>query len=72
MSDSKRIREFADGELYFWIEAEGSIHLKAVSPFGDPVELTSEEAKELGEALLDAARHLDPLTIQKATEQKND
>ena len=37
---------------YFWIEQGETIHIKAASSFGDPVELTEKEAKKFspGEA----------------------
>ena len=37
----------------------GSIHMKVVSSYGDPVELTSVEAKLLAQALLHFAAELD-------------
>ncbi len=46
-------------EAYMWIENGSSIHLKAVSPYGDPIELTADEAREIGEALLKLAAQLD-------------
>ena len=49
----------ADGDIYFWIDQESSIHIKAVTPHSDPVELTSSEAIELGNALLAMAQQLD-------------
>ena len=48
-----------DGEVSLWIADGGSIHLNAVSPYGDPTELTAELARELAAALLEAARLLD-------------
>ena len=54
------VLKFAGGELYFWIEHESSIHLKAVSSHGDPIELTAEDAREIAAALLSAAEQLDP------------
>jgi len=40
------------GEVELWVTDDLTIHLKAVTRFGDPVELGSEEAKSLAEALL--------------------
>jgi hypothetical protein len=48
-------------EARMWIEQESSIHLKAVSPHGDPIELTAEKAREIASALLQLAAELDAL-----------
>ncbi len=42
-----------DDELMMWVEDENSIHIKAVSQYGDPVELTFDQAEELALRLLD-------------------
>lgn len=57
-SDNKRV-VLSDGEISVSVEQESSIHLKAVSPFGDPVELNAEEAKELAALLLKFAEEID-------------
>jgi len=49
------------GEAYAWIEQDSSIHLKAASQDGDPVEMTAEEARELGRVLLGLADRLTQL-----------
>jgi hypothetical protein len=49
------------GEASVWIEQQTSIHLKAVSPQGDPIELTVEEARALASALLSLADELQSL-----------
>lgn len=41
-----------DDELATWVEDESSIHIKAVSKEGDPVELDFDEAEELAHRLL--------------------
>jgi hypothetical protein len=46
----------SDGDAYCWAEHESSVMLKAVTKFGDPVELTAAEATELAHALLKAAK----------------
>jgi len=46
------------GEAYLWIEQENSIHLKAASKCGDPVEMTAEEARALAHVLLELADRL--------------
>jgi hypothetical protein len=49
---------FSGGEVYLWIEQGSSIHIKAVTQHGDPVELNENEAEELGKALIEMARLL--------------
>ena len=48
-----------DGEVRAWIEQDSSIHLKVVSPFGDPVELTVDMAREVAQLLMRLADELD-------------
>ncbi len=43
--------KIANGEVYFWTEHGTSIHIKAITSFGDPVELSMLEAEELAEKL---------------------
>ncbi|MBV8859491.1 MAG: hypothetical protein JOZ02_21345 [Acidobacteria bacterium] len=50
---------FQVGEAYVWAEQGTSIQLKAVTEFGDPVELTAEEAGRLAQVLTDLAKSLD-------------
>jgi hypothetical protein len=59
MGERISVKKFSDGDVYLWIEQESSIHLKAVTQHGDPVELTSHEAEELGKTLIEMARDLD-------------
>ncbi len=61
MSAEANLNKFSDGDVYFWIEQEGAICLKAVTSHGDPVELTAIEAKEIATALLAAAQKLETL-----------
>ena len=58
MSTSSEPQKFADGDVSFWIEQDSSIHLKASSSHGDPVELSAEEARSIGLALAETARTL--------------
>lgn len=55
--DAKKEEVFSisSGEAYCWPEQESSVMLKAVTKYGDPVELSKEEAIELAGALLKAA-----------------
>lgn len=41
----------ANGEINLWIEQDSSIHLKSGTDYGDPVELSKEEAEKLIEVL---------------------
>ncbi|ROM15524.1 hypothetical protein BK643_23580 [Pseudomonas protegens] len=50
--------ESSDGDVRLWIEQGSAIHLKAISPHNDPVELTAEQALELAQALQRLARRL--------------
>ena len=61
MADADRVKKFSDGEVRLWIEQESSIHIKAVTQYGDPVELTEHEAEELGKTLIEMARFLECL-----------
>jgi hypothetical protein len=53
--------EYPADDVYAWIEQESSIMLKAVTAFGDPVELSADEARSIAAALLDLAARLDGL-----------
>jgi hypothetical protein len=53
--------QFADGDVYFWIEQDSSIMLTAATKHGDPVELTAKEARKIAEALLKTASELEKL-----------
>lgn len=64
MSSKQQVQKFAGGEVYFWLEQE-SIHLKAASGHGDPVELTANEARQIGSALIAMAQKLDELDSPK-------
>ncbi len=52
--DQKRFFSPVDG-VSLWIEQGSSIHLKSIAAFGDPVELTAEEARQIAKALQDLA-----------------
>jgi hypothetical protein len=49
--ESIMVHEFSNGEIKLWVENETSIHLKAITTFGDPVELNAEEAIEISTLL---------------------
>ena len=46
---------FSDGEVYISLEDSGAVHLRAATAHGDPVELTSEEARAIADCLRDRA-----------------
>lgn len=50
--------ESSEGAVRLWVEQGSSIHLKAISPHNDPVELTAEQALELAQALQRLASRL--------------
>ena len=47
-----------DEHLKVWIEQDTSIHLKAVTDRGDPVELTENDARQLEKILLQYADYI--------------
>ena len=49
--NSNRV-DLSAGEIVLWTVNDTSIHLKAATPHGDPVELSAEEARELAEHLM--------------------
>lgn len=55
-------REFAQpaDDVVCWLEYDRSIMLKAVTRFGDPVELTADAARDIAAALLALAERLEP------------
>lgn len=42
----------AQGEVRAWLDKERNLHLKAVTEFGDPVELTEVELSDLISGLI--------------------
>ena len=58
MNEKKEVFSVSNGEAYCWAEQQSSVMLKAVTTFGDPVELTKEEAIELANALLRASEQI--------------
>ena len=51
--------EISDGEVSFWVEQGQSMYLKAVTSFGDPVELNGTEAGAIAEKLIEFAILID-------------
>ena len=56
MTEKIEIHEFVDGEIVVWKELQGIIALKVMNKFHDPVELSDEDAQELGELLIRLAK----------------
>jgi hypothetical protein len=52
MTNDGEVTSIADGQITLWTADERSIHLKAISSHGDPVELNAEEARKLARELL--------------------
>jgi hypothetical protein len=52
---------FAHDEIRIWIEQGTSIHIKAISPSGDPVELNEHEARNLANHLTHLVDQLESL-----------
>ena len=50
MNDSRDV--FRIDDVICWIEQDVSVHIKVATCSGDPVELSSVEAKKLGEILI--------------------
>jgi hypothetical protein len=57
-SDPKTFR-LCEGDVYGWVEQDSSVMLKAVTKYGDPVELEKQEAIKLAQALLKAAERIE-------------
>jgi len=49
-------------QAFAWIEQQRAIHLKAVTPKGEPVELDAAEARRLSQQLAKLADILENLT----------
>jgi len=61
MNESTKRYTSEDGCIDAWIEQDSSIHLKSISKFGDPVELTANEVRVLAENLRKLAELLDEM-----------
>jgi hypothetical protein len=53
------ITKFSDGAVRLWVDPNGTIHLKAAATFGDSIELSLDEARDLAQALQELADQLD-------------
>jgi hypothetical protein len=52
------IIEIVKDEVYLWPDEDRSIHLKAVTKSGDPIELNGSEARQLAAALVKLAEQI--------------
>jgi len=59
MSDASDPSVHRVDDVYLWLEQGTSVHIKAVTQSGDPVELNSAEARQLATALMDLADQAD-------------
>ena len=50
MSD-ETVYRLSDGDISLWVDNETTVHIKSITKFGDPVELTDEEVNDLIEIL---------------------
>ncbi len=55
---TKDVFEFEGGEIRVWIEQE-AIHLRACNKHQDPIELSSDTARQLGDKLKELADSID-------------
>lgn len=55
-------------QAFAWIEQQRAIHLKAVTPKGEPVELTADDARNLAGRLVHLATILDSLAARAEEE----
>jgi hypothetical protein len=53
---TRPLYELAGGDIAVWAEESGAIMLKVREPFGDPVELSEEDALALGTLLVRLAK----------------
>ena len=59
MTDASKPSVHHVDDVQLWLEQGSSVHIKAVTSFGDPVELASHEARELAAILSDFADQAD-------------
>jgi hypothetical protein len=46
------------GDIQLWTVSESSVHIRCITPYGDPVELNVEEVQELCEVLQGLAKKI--------------
>jgi hypothetical protein len=46
-------------DVYGWVEPGSSIMFKAVTKFGDPIEISAQEARDIAVALIKLAERLE-------------
>jgi len=55
VSYGQAVDDWQVDDVRVWIDAAGGITIKAITPEGDPVELSATDARRLASALLQAA-----------------
>jgi hypothetical protein len=50
MTEQRTVYKIAGGNVMLW-SVDGTIHIKAIDKYNDPVELTEEDAVELSQLL---------------------
>ncbi len=50
-AENERVYAISNGDVVAWVDPGAAVHLKCVTPHGDPVELNAEEVRELCELL---------------------
>lgn len=48
---NEKVVTISNGDVVAWVDPGAAVHLKCVTPHGDPVELNAEEVTELCELL---------------------
>ncbi len=56
---NEKVFELSHGDVVAWADPGAAVHLKCVTPHGDPVELNAEEVKALCAALQKLAREIE-------------
>ncbi len=56
LTDAAGVHRIASGDIAVWLDDSGSICLKVLEKYGDPVELSEHEALELAELLTRLSR----------------
>jgi hypothetical protein len=56
---NERARVFSDGEIFVFLEHGRTVHIEAITPLGDPVELSAQEMRELAECLIDFEKRIE-------------
>jgi len=58
-NDESQLFSISDGNVSCWAEQGSSVMIKSVTSYGDPVELSAEEARSLAAELLRLADRIE-------------